>query len=173
MKTIVFLGPSLPVAEARHHLDALYLPPAAQSDVISVVMQHEPEAIVLIDGLFGQTLSVWHKEILFALDRGIAFFGAASMGALRALETEAFGAIAFGEIVRMYHDGEIEDDDEVVLAHGPKEDGYRPYSEPMVNIRKSLAAARDAGIIDPASHDALIAAAKPDTVSKSHRGIWS
>jgi|HubBroStandDraft_1064217.scaffolds.fasta_scaffold00043_24 hypothetical protein len=160
MKTVVFLGPSLPVEEARLHLDALYLPPAAQADVISAVMQHAPEAIVLIDGLFGQVLSVWHKEILFALDRGIAFFGASSMGALRALETEAFGAVAFGEIVRMYRDGEIEDDDEVVLAHGPAEEGYRAYSQPMVNIRKSLAAARAAGVIDPATEAALIAAGK-------------
>jgi hypothetical protein len=124
------------------------------------VMQHRPEAIVLIDGLFGQILSVWHKEILFALDRGIAFFGAASMGALRALETEAFGAVAFGEVVRMYRDGEIEDDDEVVLAHGPEDDLYRAHSEPMVNLRKSFAAARDAGILDAATHDALIAAGK-------------
>lgn len=160
MKTIVFLGPSLPVEEARRHLDAIYLPPAGQSDVISAVMQHKPEAIVLIDGLFGQTLSVWHKEILFALDRGIAFFGAASMGALRAIETEAFGAVAFGEVVRMYKSGEIEDDDEVVLVHGSAEDGYRAQSEPMVNLRKSLAAAEAAGAIDPAQHTALIGAAK-------------
>jgi len=160
MKTVVFLGPSLPVEAARRHLDAIYLPPAAQSDIISAVMQHKPEAIVLIDGLFGQTLSVWHKEILFALDRGIAFFGAASMGALRALETEAFGAVAFGEVVRMYKSGEIEDDDEVVLAHGAAEDGYRAHSEPMVNLRKTLAAARAAGVIDQAAHDALAAAAK-------------
>jgi len=160
MKTVVFLGPSLPVEEARRHLDAIYLPPAAQADIISAVMQHKPEAIVLIDGLFGQSLSVWHKEILFALDRGIAFFGAASMGALRALETEAFGAVAFGEVVRMYKAGEIEDDDEVVLAHGVAEDGYRAHSEPMVNLRKTLAAARTADVIDQAAHDALVAAAK-------------
>jgi hypothetical protein len=160
MKTVVFLGPSLPVEEACRHLDAIYLPPAAQADVISAVMQHQPEAIVLIDGLFGQSLSVWHKEILFALDRGIAFFGAASMGALRALETAAFGAVAFGEVVRMYRDGEIEDDDEVVLAHGAAEDGYRAHSEPMVNLRKSLAAAEAGGVIDSAQHATLIAAAK-------------
>ncbi len=160
MKTIVFLGPSLPVEEARRHLDAIYLPPAAQADVISAVMQHKPDAIVLIVGMFGQVLSVWHKEILFALDRGIAFFGAASMGALRALETEAFGAVAFGEVVRMYKSGEIEDDDEVVLVHGAPEDGYRAQSEPMVNLRKSLAAAEAAGAIDTAQHAALVAAAK-------------
>jgi hypothetical protein len=160
MKTIVFLGPSLPVDEARRHLDAIYLPPAGQADVISAVMQHKPDAIVLIDGLFGQTLSVWHKEILFALDRGIAFFGAASMGALRAIETEAFGAVAFGEVVRMYKSGEIEDDDEVVLVHGAPEDGYRAQSEPMVNLRKTLAAAEAARVIDAAQHAALVAAAK-------------
>jgi len=160
MKIVVFLGPSLGHAEAAAHLDAIYLPPAAQADVISAVLQHQPDVVALIDGMFGQSLAVWHKEILYALDQGIPVYGAASMGALRAIETEPFGAIGFGEVVRMYRTGEIEDDDEVALAHAGAEDGYRALSEPMVNLRKTFAAALAAEVIDRADHDRLIAAAK-------------
>ena len=160
MKIVVFLGPSLDRAEARRHLDAIYLPPAAQADLISAVLQHRPQIVALVDGMFGQSLAVWHKEILFALDQGVAVYGAASMGALRAIETAPFGAIGFGEVVRMYRDGEIEDDDEVALAHAGAEDDFRPLSEPMVNLRKTFAAALAAGAIDRADHDALMTAAK-------------
>ena len=43
---VVFLGPTLPVADARAILPhAAYLPPAAQSDLLSVVEQSRPDAI--------------------------------------------------------------------------------------------------------------------------------
>jgi hypothetical protein len=37
MSIYVFLGPTLPVAEARKVLDAVYLPPVTLGDVLSVV----------------------------------------------------------------------------------------------------------------------------------------
>jgi hypothetical protein len=96
----VFLGPTMSVDDARQILpDATYLPPAAQSDILSLVEQVHPDAILLIDGVFTQALSVWHKEILYALERGVPFYGASSMGALRAAETAAFGAIG---VVRIF-----------------------------------------------------------------------
>src|SRR5207253_3671063 len=117
-RAVIFLGPSLPVADAREILDAVYLAPAKQSDIVSAIGTYRPEVIGLIDGEFGQSLSVWHKEILYALTRGIHVVGASSMGALRAAETAAFGMIGIGEVYRMYVDGVITDDDEVALAHG-------------------------------------------------------
>lgn len=87
MKIAVFLGPSLSVQEAKAIIpDALYFPPAKQGDVLSVAVNEHPNAIVLIDGCFGQSLSVWHKELLFCLSNGIHVFGASSMGAIRAAE---------------------------------------------------------------------------------------
>ncbi len=157
---VVFLGPSLPLPEARAVLDAIYLPPAKQADIITAVRVHQPRAIALIDGEFGQSLSVWHKEILYALDSGIAVYGASSMGALRAAETDQFGAIGVGRVYQMFADGTLTDDDEVALSHGRDEAGYRAFSVPMVNIRATLAATRDAGIIDAAQHDCLVALAK-------------
>jgi hypothetical protein len=105
VKVVVFLGPSLPLEDARKILDAIYLPPAKQADLISAAINHEPDAIALIDGTFHQSLSVWHKEILFALQRGIRVFGASSMGALRAAETVRSEWSASVEFSRCFETG--------------------------------------------------------------------
>ena len=158
---IVFLGPTMPVADARAILPhATYLPPAAQSDIISAVDQSSPAAIAIIDGVFTQALSVWHKEILYALERGVAIYGASSMGALRVAETAAYGSVGIGLIFEGYMSGEITDDDEVAVMHATTDWDHRSLSDAMVNIRASLAAARTAGVIDDAQHDELVMLAK-------------
>lgn len=154
MTICVFLGPSLPRADAEALLPAVYLPPARRGDVLEAVHAHDPEAIILIDGFFEQVPSVWHKELLWALEGGIAVFGASSMGALRAAELAQFGMVGVGRVFEAYVAGQFapftdpfEDDDEVAVVHGPAEIGYAA-SEAMVDIRASLAAAKDAGVID-------------------------
>jgi len=159
-KIVIFLGPSLPIAEAREILDAVYLPPAKQSDLLSAVTTYKPDIIGLIDGVFLNLPSVWHKEILYALEQRVTVYGASSMGALRAAETEAFGMVGVGEIYRMYASGELLDDDEVVMVHGPEDTGYRPFSEPMVNVRATFHRAKDEGIIDNNLCEQLTAIAK-------------
>ncbi len=160
-KTVVFLGPSLPLAEARQLLsDALFLPPCAMGDVLAAVQQHAPPALVIIDGLFERTPAVWHKEILFALSEGVAVFGGGSMGALRAAELHPFGMRGVGHSFAAFASGALEDDDEVAITHLSAEDGYRPMCEAMVNLRHGLALARDAGLLDAAEASALVAAMK-------------
>jgi hypothetical protein len=97
--------------------------------------------IGIIDGVFERVPSVWHKEILVALEAGVAVFGAASMGALRAAETDRFGMIGVGQIYEWYRDGVLEDDDEVAIAHASEEHGFAPLSEALVNVRDVVAAA--------------------------------
>jgi hypothetical protein len=160
MKTIVFLGPTLPVDEARQVLDAIYLPPVGQADLISALERFRPEAVAIVDGVFHQSLSIWHKEILFALSRGVAVYGASSMGALRAAELAELGMVGVGVVYRMYASSEVEDDDEVAVAHGTAETGYRAFSEPMVNIRVTLQAARDQGVLNDVSCGRLVTLAK-------------
>jgi len=159
-KIVIFLGPSLPVAEARKILNAIYLPPAKQADLISAVTTYKPDIIGLIDGVFLSYPSVWHKEILYALEQGVAVYGASSMGALRAVETEAFGMVGVGEVYRLYASGELMDDDEVALVYGPEDTGYRPLSEPMVNIRYTFCRAQEEGVISNALCEQLLAIAK-------------
>ena len=66
------------------------------------------------------------------------------MGALRAAELHTFGMRGVGRIFEAFRDGEVEDDDEVAVVHGPAELGYLVLSEPMFNIRATLARAEAA-----------------------------
>lgn len=160
MTTTVFLGPSLPLEQARDILpDGDFRPPVRQGDIYSVVMNSRPDAIGIIDGVFLDVLSTWHKEILFALSEGIAVYGAASMGALRAAECARYGMIGVGRIYRWYASGEVERDDEVAVSHSTAEFGYRPLSEPLVTIRATLAAAEQAGLLTTGESAAVLEAA--------------
>lgn len=134
---IVFAGPSLPDAAAfcGDGIDAR--PPAAHGDVLAAV-RAGATAIGLIDGNFENVAPVWHKEILHALDEGVAVFGAASMGALRAAECASFGMIGIGRIYEDYATGRRMDDADVALLHGPAELGYPPLSLPLVNVEATL-----------------------------------
>ncbi|WP_420420874.1 TfuA-like protein [Simkania sp.] len=142
---IIFLGPSLSLEEAQGILEARYFPPAKQGDILSVTNRFQPKVIGLIDGFFSQSLSVWHKEILYALSSGTIVLGASSMGALRAAETAPMGTIGVGEIFKLYQSWEINDDDEVALIHGPAEEGYLALSLPIINVRFTLKRAANEG----------------------------
>jgi hypothetical protein len=170
VKLVVFLGPTLPHAEAADRLagtDAVILPPAAQGDVLRAVQQLRPRIIGLIDGAFLNTRAVWHREILFAMTEGVHMFGAASMGALRAAELDAFGMRGIGAIYEAYRTGmwpgldqAFEDDDEVAVIHAPPEAGCAPLSDSMADIRATLLAAEAAGIIGEQQHAEIAAAMK-------------
>jgi hypothetical protein len=116
--------------------------------------------IVIIDGYFDQVPSVMHKEILYALERGIVVLGSSSMGALRAAELHAFGMVGVGRVFELYRDGMLEDDDEVAVAHGPADTGYRCLSDALVDIRDRLDAAVAAGMLEPERGARWIAAVK-------------
>lgn len=157
---VVFVGPTLPAAEAALVLPATYLPPVSQGDVYRVARDLRPLAIGIIDGYFERVPAVWHKEILWALHQGIHVFGAASMGALRAAELHPFGMVGVGAVFEAFRDGHLEDDDEVTVAHAPERLGYGDSSEAMVNIRATLAKARDQGVIGGRTGAALVRLAK-------------
>jgi hypothetical protein len=144
---VVFLGPTLPPDEAAERLAADYRPPACHGDLF-LAARERPTAIALVDGAFDAVQSVWHKEILWALDRGVAVYGASSMGALRAAELAPFGMTGVGEIYRAFATGTLEDDDEVAVAHAGRDDGWRPLSDAMVDVRATLRRAVDVGVVD-------------------------
>jgi hypothetical protein len=154
---VVFCGSSIPKATVKEICpDALVLPPAEQGDVDFAFHQLGASVIGLIDGVHTQKLSVFHKEILQVLEQGGRIFGAASMGALRAVECEPWGAEPIGEIAKWYREGIIDADEEVALAHGDESTGYRQLSIPLVNIRASLRASK----LDEQRQDEIIAAAR-------------
>lgn len=159
MNICVFLGPTLAADEAGGVLDAVYLPPAAQGDVL-MATDDGADVIGIVDGYFQGAPSVWHKEILWAMSRGVHVYGSSSMGALRAAELSAFGMQGIGRIFEDYRDGVISDDDEVAVVHGPEEMGYRPTTVPMVNMRATLAKAMEQQVIPVDAHDAIVDAAR-------------
>jgi len=160
MSIYVFTGPTLPPDEASKVLPAaVYLPPAAQGSVFRAACER-PQVIAVIDGLFESVPAVWHKEILWAMQQGIHVYGSASMGALRAAELAPFGMVGVGTIFEAYMSGELEDDDEVAVAHASGERGYASLSVAMVNIRATLSAAEAAGILSEQSRQNLVHVAK-------------
>jgi hypothetical protein len=142
MTTVVFVGPTLPAAEVTARLPgARVLPPVAVGEVLALARRRGIARIAIIDGAFERMAAVWHKEILIALERGIAVWGAASMGALRAAELARFGMRGVGGIYRDFAAARLVADDEVAVAHLPGEYGYRAISEALVNLRHGIARA--------------------------------
>ena len=159
MIAVIFAGPSLALGDAELPAGFVRQPPAGQGDVYRAA-KARPRAIGLIDGYFEGVPSVWHKEILWAMANGIAVYGGASMGALRAAELAPFGMIGVGRIFESYRDGIIEADDEVALLHGPAETGFAPLTEPLVNVRATCDAASAAGIVAGDEAQAIVTAAQ-------------
>jgi hypothetical protein len=141
-KILVYLGPSLSLTRAREILpEAIYHSPAKQGDIVTDVVNLSPSIIILLDGIFHENLSVWHKEIVYALQYpGVAaIYGAASMGALRAAELDWIGMVGIGRIYEWYRDGVTEDDSEVALLYAEKDSIYYPQSVPLCDIRAGVA----------------------------------
>lgn len=172
MTAFVFLGPSLPLHLAEPQLDGVWLPPVAMGDLYALVATRARagDHVAIIDGLFEQVPAVWHKEILFALGRGIHVYGASSMGALRAAETEQFGMVGIGRIFEAYRDGSLTDDDEVAVSHATAEHGYRSLSTAMASIRFGIAALVDAGALDAEAAELLLGRAKAQHYSERNWG---
>jgi hypothetical protein len=129
---IVYLGPSLDRSSARRLLPADYRPPVRRGDLPA---SHEG-TIVIVDGEFGQSLSVSPNEILRLLDGGTRVIGAGSMGALRAAELQPFGMEGCGWVFDAYASGRIIADDEVAVMFSPHD--LAALTVPLVNVRSWL-----------------------------------
>lgn len=157
---LVFLGPTLQRAEAEAALDAIYLNPVAQGDIILVAHAFHPRAMVLIDGQFEDRPPVRHKEILWAMAQGIVMIGAASMGALRAAELEAFGMTGVGLIHRWYRRWPLAADDAVAVQSAPAELGFMPLTDALVDLERSFSSIMRRGLVTRLERDSLSATAR-------------
>jgi hypothetical protein len=152
MKTCVFVGPTLHGESIPPGMKRLG--PAAMGSVFRAV-EAGYRRIGIIDGHFGNVPSVWHKEILFALSKGVEVSGAASTGALRAAELHAYGMIGVGRAYRLFRRGLLTDDDELAVIHAPEALAFCPLSEAMVNIRFTLRKLKRLGMLSTATEQAL------------------
>jgi hypothetical protein len=126
---IVYLGPSLPRREAEQALVADYRPPVKRGDL----PRQFDGLIIIIDGEFGQSLSVSPNEILRLLDQGTRVIGASSMGALRAAELYPYGMQGCGWIFEAYRSGRLVADDEVAVTYSPLD--LTALTVPVINVR--------------------------------------
>lgn len=128
MNAVVFFGPSISPDRVADLISATHAPPVRRGDLA----RYPHDLVIILDGEFGQSLSVSPKEILAVLDAGRTVIGAASMGALRASELDGHGMIGVGWIYERFKREAVRRDDDVAMTFSPV-DG-RALTVPMVNV---------------------------------------
>jgi TfuA protein len=161
-KPIIFLGPSLSHEKARKIFDADYRPPARKGDFLRLAADFDvvEMAIGFVDGVFLQDYPPTPIEVYhLARKNGVLLVGAASLGALRAVELEKFGMVGIGKIFQLYKTGKVNADDEVAVTFASEGD-YQLQSEAMIDIRYNLYLAHKKGVINEKAKSILVRLAK-------------
>jgi TfuA protein len=159
-KPIIFLGPSLNQERARQIFQADFRGPAKKGDLLRISRVVDDTTIVcLVDALFLQDYPPSPIEVYqLMLNKNIKLFGAASLGALRAVELEKFGMIGIGKIFELYKKGKLTADDEVAVTFTEGE--HQLQSEAMIDIRFNLFLAYRNGIINEITKKTVTKVAK-------------
>jgi hypothetical protein len=160
-KPIIFLGPSLSHEKAKAIFpDADYRPPAKKGDLLRLASDPQVTLVGLVDGVFLQDYPPTPIEVYqLARKKGVLLAGAASLGALRAVELEKFGMVGIGRVFELFKKGKLNADDEVAVTFAPEGD-YRLQSEAMVDIRYNLFLAKKKGIIKNSTKKIIATVAK-------------
>jgi hypothetical protein len=157
-RTLVFVGPSLPISKAQAVLpEASYLPPIRRGDLVAA-LKERPAIVGIIDGQFLHSLAVSPLEIFAAIHAGTTVLGAASMGALRAVEMSRFGMIGVGTIFRWFRDRRLVAEDELAVAYDP--DTGSALSDALVNMRYAFSRAVAEDVIHSDTRRVLIRIAR-------------
>jgi hypothetical protein len=130
MKPLVFIGPSLSHRECSQLLHADSLPPARRGSLNSIA---PGRAVAVIDGELPPDDFLPGGEVSDALDRRIALYGAASVGAWQAAAFADQGMHGVGWVYDQYVAGKITSFDEIAAIYDPL--CLRNLSVPLVNIR--------------------------------------
>ncbi len=159
-RPVIFLGPSLSHEKARSILpDADYRPPAKKGDFLRLAASPDVKMVGFVDGVFLQDYPPTPIEVYqLARKEGMLLAGAASLGALRAVELEKFGMIGIGRIFNLYKNNKINADDEVAVTFSDGD--FRLQSEAMIDIRYNLFLAHKKGVISKKTKVALTKVAK-------------
>jgi TfuA protein len=153
--TIVFYGPSIGEAAIRQLIEATHAPPVKRGDLAAA---GEYDVIVILDGEFGQSMSVSPKEILALLERGKTVIGASSMGALRASELDRHGMIGVGWVYDHFRRSAVRRDADVALVYAPFD--FKPMTVPMVDVEYWMEQAVAARLIDDRERTLLVKTAR-------------
>ncbi|WP_329140978.1 TfuA-like protein [Streptomyces sp. NBC_00670] len=152
----VFTGPTLPADDDVLKGGRVRVrPPVRHGDLFGLAIAGG-DAVVLVDGVYHQHAAVRHKEILALLARGVRVIGAASIGALRAVELEVFGMEPVGRVAEGFRSGRLVGDDEVAVGQDPQD--ATAVTWPLVNVREVLASGVAAGVLERRAADEVLEA---------------
>ncbi|QPF83190.1 hypothetical protein IC762_26210 [Bradyrhizobium genosp. L] len=154
-RMIVFAGPSITESEMRKHAVATYAAPVRRGDLADL---DDYDTVVIVDGEFGQSLSVSPKEILGLLARGKTVIGASSMGALRASELDRSGMLGIGWVYDYFRRSVVRRDADVALVYSPFD--MKPITVPMVDLEYWMEGASRAGLISRPDRARLLKAGR-------------
>jgi ribosomal protein S12 methylthiotransferase accessory factor len=139
--------------EALPLLAAGYRPPLRRGDLDAI---SAPAVVAVVDGILEPEARLPPEEAGRGAARGLRLFGAASVGALLAVDPSIAGAVAgVGRVVRLLRRGRARADDVAVLyaAHD-----LRPLTVPVVDVLCRLDDAVSAGCVVPGAAAAALAA---------------
>ncbi|MEZ5766913.1 MAG: TfuA-like protein [Paracoccaceae bacterium] len=153
----VFAGPTLHGLDTRAYPGIAFHPPAGFGDIARAAREGAT-SIGLVDGVFEQQRSVWHKGDPVRHGGRRAGAGRGQPRRLRAVECEAYGMEGVGEIFTEYREGRRTRDADVAVIHGPAELGFLPLSLAQVDVEHSLRRMQALGILS-ARDGASVAAA--------------
>lgn len=111
--------------------DITVVAPLATGDLTGYV-EAGYSTILIVDGVFDQSLAVTVTEIRECIGRGARVFGSTSMGALRAVEAAPVGMVGLGSIFQLVSRGEIVSDADLALSFTTE---FRALTVPLVNLR--------------------------------------
>jgi hypothetical protein len=137
---VMFAGPTLAAsAHARTLARPFHVrPPVRRFDIAKLLgARVVPRVVVIVDGVFHDSLAVGHAEIRAALEQGVQVWGLSSMGAIRAREMAPLGMRGFGRVfARFMEDGDFQDDEVALLHEGTAP--YRGLTEPLIHLRAAV-----------------------------------
>jgi hypothetical protein len=159
----LFVGPTLAANAAARALAKPYRlrRPIRRHDVDAMVeaqrkARKKPGVLVIVDGVFHDTLAVGHAEIRDAMAAGWKVWGMSSMGAIRAREMSNLGMRGYGEVYQRFALEEDFQDDEVTLLHETTAP-YKGVTEPLVHLRVAVDDLVKRGVV-PAQEGASVIA---------------
>ena len=152
-RACAFAGPSLAGYDVPSGLEIF--PPATRGALTRAVRAGYSR-IALIDGALEANSQVPLSEIRHILTNpDIQVFGAASMGAIRAVQLSGSGMCGIGRVFRLLRRRSLSDSDEVFVLHAPAALRYRCLTLPLINIRYTLRSLRRRGYLSRSEEHAI------------------
>ena len=154
VKVAIFCGPSIAAEDVTAILPGAATFPPIERGILLDAIAAGFDVIGIIDGTYINRPTLGAAEIFSALEQGIHLYGAASLGALRAVEFERHGMQGIGTVFSWYRQGLTTREDEVVVLMHPQT--FAAQCDALINLRYACLKALGAGIIERPLADATL-----------------